>query len=455
MAKDTQPINADQWIARCWRRLRFGQFLKSAADVLAIYLFCFGTAVLIVKLARPEYWPHVLWLGLGAISVTAIAWWISGREKFSYTESVAILDQRLNVGGLLMTLAESPDDQWQSYLPQFNSIWKNSLPQLWPMRFIRHILLPALFVCGVFLVPVRVTQAKPHAPNNTTGKEATSQLQEFLAELDNASVLDQEEQQQLKDEIAKLIKETENAPLTHEKWETVDALRDRMRMRVETAAATVGKASDALAQLARALKGDGSQVLPETLERLEKDVVDGLKKLAKANGFKHLSPELRDQLERLMKDENFEIPDELKDEELMQELQEFLDQEADRLEKLRNEQGEGELRAGQLRRRGQGGPGGDGGDSNTEWGDESTKDGTKFKETILPPGALDDPKNEVVGISLTRPNDAPSEFAPRGAARKSTVASGDEVSTRNIRPRHRSVIRRYFDKTSDQQDKPE
>jgi hypothetical protein len=444
MTEETKtPINADQWIARCWNRLRFGQFLKSAADGLAIYLFCFGAAVLVVKLATPEFWPNVLWFALGAIPVAAIAWWVSGREKFSHTESVAILDQRLKMGGLLMTLAESPDEQWHEHLPKFDSIWKESLPQLWPIRFIRQVLLPVAFVTGVFLIPVRDIHAKQDPPVNTAGKAATAQLQEFLQELSDTSVLDEEEQKQLKDEIEKLIKETENTPLTHEKWETVDALRDRMRMRVDTSAATVGKASDALAQLARAMKADGYEVLPESLERLEKDVVDGLKKLAKAGAFKKLSPKLREQLERLMKDQKFEIPDGLMDEKLMQELQEFLDQEADRLAEMRKQHGG---QQGGLRRGGNGGIQRGPGDADINWGDESSLEGTKFKETVLPPGSLDDPSNEVVGVSLTRPNDSPAEFAPRGAARDKTSASGDEARTRNVRPRHRNVIRRYFDK---------
>jgi hypothetical protein len=454
MTEETKPpVNPEQWIARCWKRLRLGQFLKNAADALAIYLFCFGTAVLIVKLAVPDLWPNVLWFGLGAIPVGMFAWWASGREKFSHTESVAILDQRLNAGGLLMTLAEAPDEQWQEHLPQFESIWKNSLPQLWPMRFIRQVILPAGFAVGAFLIPVREIQATVDTPLNTAGKAATAQLQEFLQELDDTSVLDEEERQQLRDEIEKLVKETENTPLTHEKWETVDALRDRMRMRVDTSAATVGKASDALAQLARAMKADGSEILPETLERLEKDVVDGLKKLAKAGAFRRLTPELREQLEKLMKDENFELPDGLKDEELMKELQEFLDEEAARMQELRKQNGNGN--GGPQRGAGNGGVQRGPGEADINWGDESTLEGTKFKETVLPPGALDDPSNEVVGVSLNRPNDSPAEFAPRGKARDSTSASGDEARTRNIRPRHRSVIRRYFDKEEKKTDSVE
>ena len=110
--KQSTP-NAEVWIARCWTRLRFGQFLTSAADWLAIYLFVLGSAVLITKLAVPTFWPHVLWLAVGAVPVAFAAWCVSGRELFSRTESVALLDNRLEAGGLLMSLCEAPGGQWE------------------------------------------------------------------------------------------------------------------------------------------------------------------------------------------------------------------------------------------------------------------------------------------------------------------------------------------------------
>lgn len=325
---------ADRWIENCWMRLRLGQFMKTAADWLAVYLFCFGAAILIVKLALPQFWPHVLWLGLGTIPVAGFAWWLSGRDMFSRTESIAILDSRLHAGGLLMTLAESPNDQWLERLPHLESLWQASLPQFWPLRFAKQTAFPAVFLMGVCLVPEREVEAAP-ALKNTAGTKAAAELEELLEQLDELEILEEEEEKELRDEIQKLVEETRQTPLTHEKWETVDALESMMRMRADTADANLSKAQESLAALQRASKADAKLMTQESVEQLAKDVKEALEKLAKSGAFNKLSPQLREQLERLMKSGQFELPDDPEArQKMLDELSEFLDQESDKLSKL-------------------------------------------------------------------------------------------------------------------------
>jgi hypothetical protein len=79
------------------------------------------------------------------------------------------------------------------------------------------------------------------------------------------------------------------------------------------------------------------------------------------------------------------------------------------------------------------------------YGDESDPKNTKFKEVVLPPGFVDDPKNEIMGIRKTAPDENPAESAPRSARRQADPASGRETWKRTLRPRHRNVVRKYFD----------
>ena len=60
----------DRWIDRHLRRLHLGQFLQRAVECVAVYLFFFGTTVLVVKLMVPALWPHVLWVATGEVPVT-------------------------------------------------------------------------------------------------------------------------------------------------------------------------------------------------------------------------------------------------------------------------------------------------------------------------------------------------------------------------------------------------
>lgn len=486
MATENQSHpNADVWISRCWKRLRFGQFLAAAADWLAIYLFVLGSAVLITKLALPEFWPNVLWLVVGTVPVSIAAWWVSGRELFSRTESVAVLDNRLEAGGLLMTLSEAPDELWEDRLPQLESLWKKSLPQYRPVRFARQMIGPLVFLLASCLVPLREVEAAPTL-RNTAGQQAASQLEELLTELEKSDVLQEEEKQELEEEIAKLVEETKETPLTHEKWETVDALQERMRMRVETTAAELASAQQAMAALKNAADGDFSSLDIESIEMLRKDVLEAIKKMADQGAFDNVPRDLKDQLERLMKNSDgngqFQLPNDPEElSELLDELDGFLQNESKKLSELRSRckggkcQGCAGCEAGctcsgpadvactcpncpngncSSSQQAGGAPGSGGisrgrGDAELTWGDESTLEGTKFKESVLPPGVLDKPRDEVVGITVATPETDVAESAPRSAARASTAASGDETWKETIRPRHRSVVKRYFDRARD------
>jgi len=79
------------------------------------------------------------------------------------------------------------------------------------------------------------------------------------------------------------------------------------------------------------------------------------------------------------------------------------------------------------------------------WGDESDEAGVKFKETVLPPGLIDDPKDEVLGITQSAPQVDPAASITRGQVRTIDPAAGREIWDRTLRPRHRGVVRKFFD----------
>ncbi len=475
----SSQITPERWVARCLRRLRFGQFLESASDLLAGALFVFGGVVLIIKLALPQFWPHALWVGVGIVPAIVVGWWLATRRRFTHLEAIAVLDSRLQAGGLLLALSEAPDDEWQRRLPQLEELWKRSLPRVRPFSFARRLTLPIVFALAAGLIPAREVVAESQ-PFSTAGQQAASELQDLVAELDEAKLLDEEDEQQLNEEIEKLVEETQKTPLTHEKWETVDALRERLKLRVDTAGVSVDAARSAINRLAEAASADLLDLDPEQLEELRKQAQETMEKLAGSGAFDRMSPELKEQLQRLMKDGKFEMPsDPGERSELLSELDEFLEQESSRLSELRSKcEGQGQCKGCQKcvdgclcsgpedvaclcpncqngqcsssAKDGNGKPGRGGisrgrGDAPLTWGDESTRENTKFKETILPPGSEDLPQDQVIGVTVATPDDEAASSAPRSAARGTSAATGDETWRRTIRPRHRSVVRGYFD----------
>ena len=179
----------DRWIERHLARLEFGRFLRHTAEWLAAFLFVFGAVVLGVKLALPNFWPGVLWLGLLAIPVCVAAWLRSRNARFSRTDSAAMLDQALGAGGLLMTLAECRDARWEERLPQAEAAWREGIPRVRPSRFARFLVLPLMFAVGAGFIPLRKANTEPIL-RNTVGRKASRDLEEMLDQLEDVAVLD-------------------------------------------------------------------------------------------------------------------------------------------------------------------------------------------------------------------------------------------------------------------------
>ncbi len=445
-----------------------GEFLRQFGNWLAVYCFVFGGAVLVVKILFPGLWPQVLLLGAAVIPLAIAAWWMTPRSGQGREATVAWLDRRIHAGGLLMALNEIPDPAWSSRLPGSEQAWNETLPRIRPVRFFQSLVLPVLFAIGACFVPLREARTESIL-ENTVGRQASEQLQELLTQLDEASILEEEEKQELQEEIEKLAEESKKTPLTHEKWETVDALRQKMLYRLDTKSMAVDKARSAVAGLMKPADG-GDQILNEQRSgQLTDDLQSALQELAKSGELANASPDLRDALEKMMQNGQLTLPQEsAARQKALENLQQFLDQESQKLSELRSESqnglcqhcgsplhnGEcvnsncpGNQHGGQQssERPGKGGVTRGRGDAPMSWGDESDETTAKFKEVVLPPGAFDQPKDEVYGTTKSTPEADPAATAGRNTARTVDAASGSETWTRKIRPRHRNVVRRYFD----------
>jgi hypothetical protein len=70
---------------------------------------------------------------------------------------------------------------------------------------------------------------------------------------------------------------------------------------------------------------------------------------------------------------------------------------------------------------------------------------------VLPPGFQEDPKDDLQGVSLAPPEESPDASAPHAAPREVDPASGRETWDRRLRPRHRDVVRQYFNSEDDRE----
>ena len=458
----------DRWIDRYAARIRLGEFLQRAAETGAAFLFGFGALVLAVKLLIPQAWPNILWGGLGLLPAWVLAWCLARRSRHSRSESVARLDSALGSGGLLMMLSELPDNErgqeWRRALPQIELAWKEAIPRVRPRRFASFLSLPLLFAAGACFVPLREGTTAV-ALKNTVGQQAAQELEALLDSIDEEKILDEQEKQKLHEEIERLAAETREMPLTHEKWETVDALRERMKVRIESAAMLSSQAGAAAALLSESNSADpAGEFSGERTDNLENELGDALQKLMQKGVFSNAPQGLQDQLARLTKNGKLSLPREAGErQEVLDELKAFLDQENKKLSDLRKKcsacksgcksgecegdsecEGESNCTAAS-NRAGRGGVNRGRGDAELTWGDEADKQGTKFKEVVLPKGILDQPKDDILALQKAAPNAEAATDAPRSARREDEAAAGQATWNRKLNPRHRNAVRKYFD----------
>ncbi|MEO1997318.1 MAG: hypothetical protein ABGZ17_18780, partial [Planctomycetaceae bacterium] len=266
----------DLWIRRHVRRLEFGRYLGNVSEFLGCFFLGFGMLVLISKLLQPQWWPHILWVALCSIPVALLAGLSTRRRRFTPADSVVFLDNRLRAGGLLMTLHETDDQQWDEYVPQADRQWRAALPRIRPLRFLRLVGVPLVFATGCCLVPLRAAPELPQL-KNTVSSNATAELKDLLELVAKQRLLDEQHIEQLRHEIDALVRQTAHRPLTHENWETVDALREKLGLQLDSAARRVQQGRDA-AQAAFELADASPQTLdPERLAEWEAAISEALK----------------------------------------------------------------------------------------------------------------------------------------------------------------------------------
>ena len=259
--------DSQRWIRKHWTRLQWGRFLGVCGDQLAMALIGCGSIVLLMKLFAPLLLPYAPFLLVVLALVPFWSWRSVTGRSFSEQEATALLDSKLQAGGLLMTLAEAPDHEWQRRLPQLEELWRDSLPRIRPKRFASLVSLPALFAVAACLIPAREFSAANLTPK-PIAQQASDDLEKMLKTLEEADILEEKEKEELKQELSQLIEETKNQPLTHEQWETVDSLRQQMQLSWSRNERNLESASNAVDQLLSEMANDG-EVSAEQLEKLD------------------------------------------------------------------------------------------------------------------------------------------------------------------------------------------
>ncbi|MHC4926134.1 MAG: hypothetical protein ACYTER_02180 [Planctomycetota bacterium] len=389
----------------------------------------------------------------------------------------AVFDKINNCGGLLMTASETPLGQWAERVSDVQS------PRLiWRGRRLSLIVLSAIaFMAISFLVPQRYIAAGTAGRLEIT--EQTEQLKQQVEVLEEEDILAEEVAEDVRRQID-LVQETAVGRDPVKTWEAMGHLQDQLKKAAEEAAVEMLAETEELTQaetLAQALDQMGQMG-----EEMDAEAMAGaMSELAKAvQAMLEQNEALQEALQGRL-DEAIEAGQlsEQQLKELMEALQgrkleltecmgELCEADLADLKYLKLCQGKGEgdgeglmlllagcegFGAGQdaasmfiMKTPGWGINRGRG-DAPMIWSDPSSKEGTAFKEQLLPPARMAAMKDsELVGVSLSAPSlEEGSGNLDTGSLSSGQAGSGQAVK-RVILPKHKAAVKGYFDRDTEE-----
>lgn len=445
------------------RRLAAWLLLRNAVAAATLWVFLWGTAVLVVRAAASTPLAYLLWGAVGIPIALFAAWRIARRRVPPAATVRALLDHRGGCGGLLMAGGEAALGDWSARMPTFE------LPQVrWNAR--RPL---ALFAAGIGYLLLAFLLPSLLESNQFDIDRQTDRLTEQVRVLQEEKILSPERAETL----AKRLEEIRSNAGGKEPGKTLEAL-DHLQESVRQAASQAAEAAARRASDLGKVKA-GAQALQQSTSVLEaKDLAARMKELAKMGEKaaadseamnEALDPDLKralqegrltqkqlDELSRAAQEGRDEIkkaarklaksrlisPEQLK-------ACEGGELDGKSLSDFLNKHREKSLKQALEKQMGRGGVSEDGpGLTPLTFGDPSTEAGAKFREEMLPPGtrsALQ--QSQVVGVGSAAPQRDPKAGPPRTGSLNGAGAGGGSANSAAVLPQHKAAVGRYFQRT--------
>jgi len=457
------------------RKVHVMMIYRTVLKWSVVWLMISGVAVLVTRFTGelPINWWQ--WMLGSWAALACIAWY---RERLRQPESKqlrAAFDRQNQAGGLVMAAAEVDTRSWEAKAGSFilPSVQWNS-GRVWA-----GILLATVFLMTTLLVPVKYASLLSDPPLEIS--QQVDQLHEQIDVLESEYILPENEAEAKREELDRIAEQASgfNPSKT---WEALDQLLHTNEQLAQE------EAEDALSKLKAineaTLLGKALEMLPKGLKD-QKAMEEGLKQmgnlmqqLAKAGALdpENLPPELKKAMAEAMKQlAKGEGPDAQQLKQLLEALENNQDQLKD-LAKLLGQKGlippnladqfkpgQGGIDPGplaELLRQHQGDfqellqelggeLGGNGGINRGPghapllYGNNSSEEGSKFKEQKL---GLSVPLEQakLAGVTITAPKVTGGEAILGKGALNTAQAGGGNALSAPVLPRHRGAVQRFF-----------
>lgn len=446
--------------ARARRHLNRGVLLRAAvvpawaaASIFGVYRLAIG--------------PWSLVVGLAALLIAAgVAAWRFRRHAWSNDEAAVVLDRAAGAGGLLLALAERPDPRWQQQLA----------PKLVDVSLPRDPLgRPALALAGA-LAFAAITGALPEArppvrPLQSAAASRVDALDHQAEPLAQEQVLPET----LAEELARLREEARTGSFDAADWEASDVVESALSDAAAARESALAEAEAAARELEQALeKAADAEAVARARDALEEALAQLSEQSRRAEGGEpsqaaaEASEAAAAQAELVQTAADARTMAEAL-EARRQALERAFERQQGMAKGPRGEPGDGGPGQGQ----GEGDQGeGSGGQSGSEqgeamgegdgasepgigaptrgggiapvtFGEEVKVQADRLRLEALPPGE-DDVADQLLGIERHAPQ-TPESYSPTAPGAAGDGADGVGPNRTPVPPRHRELLRRYFD----------
>ena len=457
-------MNRDEKAIR-WFRIKLATFLvlKKILAVATVWGLLWGTAVIVLRATIGM--PRLLLLGggIGLLMALGVAVILALRQIPTRSAVRASLDKHSGSGGLMMAAETVELGSWGKQMPQIHRPrfgWHGGVS--WA-RFTGAV----VFVCISLLIPQGFVEISKAHPLDIS--EEVNQLAVGIDVLKEEEIIELAQAETLEEKLDQLQAEASGEDPV-KTWEALDHLTDMLSQEATEAAEDALSETERLNEaetLAEGLMNEASEMDAKLLAEAMTTLSGMVQKATEENAL------LAAQLLDLEDNADARTPEQLK--EIAAALRLSKQDIIDRLTKLNavNLIGLETLKAceklGQCDSAGlaaflaensehmsvsaciggwcRGGINRGPGHAPMTWSDGTAEEGAKFNAEILPLSdiaSLQD--SEIFGISAAAPSVETSSL-PQGAGRlNSATAGGGSSVTQTVLPRHKAVVKRYFER---------
>lgn len=427
------------------RRLARASFAGGFVDATAGLAIVAAIVALTLRLSGQDAAAKVLatprWQWSGAL-LLPLAWglWRMRRQALPAGLQAAHLDQRLGLGGLLLSAQETADQTWRDEVDARVRASAATLPALRWRALLGRMLAPLALFAATCLLPEAAIISKP---TNRPIAQALADLQTELALEQQVDVLPEEKVAELMARAKQL--EQSLAAGKEVSWGDVDALEARLAHEKLAQQDALQKTAEALRALQEARRNPGAQSPTGSAAEQESRMQELLQHAAAAGLLGKLPPNIDPSRAAHAGDaEAFEKLAEALAETALEQVQAMRGSEGelDDLAELLDQLGEGEGAPGVGEGLGRGGVDRGPGHATLELNENFGGDTSALEAKKLPPGRVLPQDWEVMQTSRTDPEVAPQRN--QGAGAGAAQGTGEAAWRRRLAPRHREVVHEFF-----------